>query len=161
MGIFKQTQQLLVVEDPATIAVEGETIETTLPFKQQPHQKQKKKQPTIAQWKKARKKERKANTERFVSAKEKRSARIHQLALHSTANRAGAPQNEYCYSPNVATSKKEQSVQKAANVGWGTAQLAVMGLFGKSKKNKNTNSNAKATTNTDYGVTISFGRSDN
>ena len=131
MGIFKKTRQSLI-EDPATVAVDGETIETTLPQKQpQPAQEKQQQQPqqSIAQWKKARKKERKANAVKRANQKEQRASRIHQLVLHRSANRSGGPQNEYCYSPNVVV-QRQKSAKKAASVGWGTAQIAMKGVFG-------------------------------
>jgi len=114
MGIFKKAPK--VTEDAATVAV---NVEATKP-------------PTVAQWKKARKKERKANAERFASKKNERSSRIHELVSHRTANQIGGPQNEYCYSPEVSS---KQSMNKAAVVGWNTAHIAMKGFFfGKKKK---------------------------
>ena len=120
MGIFKKSPKQ-VNEDAATIAVNCETTKELKP-------------PTLAQWKKARKKEKKANAETFASKKTKRSSRINELVSHSTANRSGGPQNEYCYSPNTEASAK-QSLNKAADVGADVGWIAMKGFFfGKKKK---------------------------
>eukprot|EP00534_Pseudo-nitzschia_fraudulenta_P002426 CAMPEP_0201130172 /NCGR_PEP_ID=MMETSP0850-20130426/39044_1 /ASSEMBLY_ACC=CAM_ASM_000622 /TAXON_ID=183588 /ORGANISM="Pseudo-nitzschia fraudulenta, Strain WWA7" /LENGTH=139 /DNA_ID=CAMNT_0047399871 /DNA_START=44 /DNA_END=463 /DNA_ORIENTATION=- len=137
MGIFQKARKNHTTEeeDAATVAVRPST-------KQEPTAPPQ----TVAQWKKAKKQERKARSERFATKSAKRSTRIHQLVLHGSASRSGGPQNEYCSSPDIVASN-QQAVHKAASVGWGTAKIAAKNIFGLGKKTKNKSKDKTNSTN--------------
>mmetsp|Transcript_22391 Transcript_22391/g.53256 ORF Transcript_22391/g.53256 Transcript_22391/m.53256 type:complete len:111 (-) Transcript_22391:230-562(-) len=110
MGIFKKSVR--IEDDGATIEVQPAPKEDQ--------------SLSLAQLKKARRKERKVRSSLFAAKKERRSQRISELVRHSNFNRSGGPQNEYCASPKIVEDQKQ-----VASVGWKTAKIAVRGFFRK------------------------------
>jgi len=94
-----------------------------------------------AQWKKARKKEKKDRAEALAAQKANRSHRIDVLVYHRTANSASAnaqaTQNAYRIIPKVVDDDVHQrTLHEAAGARWSTAKIAVKGIFGGLGKTK-------------------------